>query len=477
LIGVVIKNNFVSILLRSYLAKYKYIIHIVIDGISADHLGCYGYDILTSPNIDRLAEESIVCKNLICQRNRTLPSLVSMFTSTYPITNGIRENGMRVSVPLYTFPELLADKGYNIFYVEYDNGDPLMNPTFRNLFERINFYDERTKPAKPERISIIEGGIDFNVTNKVLEIIDKNREKPFYLFTIYNEAHNFRDYGDKTRPDFVSTSYYDLYVDKNYTGKFVTKEDFSRTEKDLDDEDVKYANSFYDAKIRFIDDQIGVIIDKLKNAGMWSNTILVIHADHGENIYDYELLDREKHAYVDVRTLYDKGIRVPLIIKIPDYKHKVLEGQLELIDLVPTLIDIIGLSFSKKVNQRAEGQTFLPLIRHPNSGYGKKYVFVEGSSFIFSIRTNEWKYICVPEVTDNRRPYDEWIFYEKGELYNLKADPDERKDLALIRTDIRDEMRNIFNSWYISKRKRGYDFSDTVPAGVKRFMEETGYPY
>ena len=68
------------------------ILFITLDTTRADHLGCYGYDKIETPNIDRLAETGILFKNAICQAPLTLPSHSSIFTGTYPFYHGLRDN-------------------------------------------------------------------------------------------------------------------------------------------------------------------------------------------------------------------------------------------------------------------------------------------------------------------------------------------------------------------------------------------------
>ena len=468
IIAITKKDVILSILTRSYLNQYKYIIHIVIDGLSSDRLDCYGYDLKTSPTIDELAKESIVFKNAICQRTSTLPSLVSVLTSTYPLTNGILSNGIRALVPLQALPEFLAHKGYKIFFIDNWTEDPLMHPTFGDLFGEDRIFKKKIQQIHCDSTTIEGVGDDFNKTDRALSFLETNKDIPFYLFAIYGEVHDFREDGNKL--DDRYRNYYNLFVDKDYNGKFKAAREFWRGEQDLSTDDKRYARSFHDAKIRFVDDQIKVLIDKLKELNMWEQTIFIIHADHGDNIYDYDLVE-EKHTIDVVRTLYDKGIRVPLIIKIPFYRSKVIDQQVELIDLVPTLIDIMRLSFTTKINRKSEGISMLPLMVSENKKFSKKYAYTVGCNRIYSIRTNEWKYIHIPGYGGKSH----WVYHERGELYDLKKDPYEANDLSLIRIDKRDKMKDILNKWYKEKSRDRFDFTGHVPSEVKRFMEETGY--
>ena len=96
------------------------IVLITIDALRADHLSCYGYERKTSPNIDKIAEKGIVFKNVIAPSSWTAPSMVSLFTSTYPINHGVIQGLVKgkkvtqktISSELTTLPEILKAHGY-----------------------------------------------------------------------------------------------------------------------------------------------------------------------------------------------------------------------------------------------------------------------------------------------------------------------------------------------------------------------------
>lgn len=171
--------------------------------------------------------------------------------------------------------------------------------------------------------------------------------------------------------------------------------------------DPNYYISQYDGAISYSDDQIGRLIDGLKELGLYEDTLIILTADHGE-------LLGEHNFYFHHTGCYEENIRVPLMIRCPRLfpKGRVVSRQVNLIDIAATVLDSIGLDRPSYI----QGRSLLAFVK-PFRFYRVKYVF----SFcgpVFSLRTENWKLIYDPAIPI------------KWELYNLKTDPKELHNLV-----------------------------------------------
>jgi len=180
--------------------------------------------------------------------------------------------------------------------------------------------------------------------------------------------------------------------------------------------DVDYIKLLYDSKIYEIDREIERLVDTLKNEGLMNKTILIITADHGNEFMDHGNIGHGS-------SLYDEVIHVPLIIWIPGSKAKEVSSLVQSIDIMPTILDLIGINIPNQV----QGVSLLPLIEGKNISLNE-YVYGETFKYLSSIRSSNWKYIINLGGIE--------------ELYNLEKDPMEKNNLTNIEPKIAEQMKN-----------------------------------
>lgn len=238
-------------------------------------------------------------------------------------------------------------------------------------------------------------------------------------------------------------------------------------------EDINYYIAKYDAKIRTLDDQIGLLLQGLKELNLYNNTLVVLLADHGEALGEHNLYFR--HGV----TLYDEILKVPLIIKYPHLivDNGVVNTQVALIDVVPTILDILGIDQKEKINMT--GKSLIPCITGKEV-CGDEYVFsdINDNDLLYSIRTEDWKliYANLEKIRKNPagleacfRDYSNKDYYtSKYELYNLKDDPFETKNLS---NDIKysktlEDLKERLNKYV--------DIAQRIQAEKRNWLEKEG---
>lgn len=298
------------------------VIFILVDTLRYDHLTPYGYERATSPEIARLlAAPGVVFDNAYSQAPWTLPSAVSYMTSRYPgEILGDNPAAHRIPEELPTLGPAMAALGYRTgaFF-----GNPILHEG--NGFDRgfETFYS-------PQGMEALERHAD-DINRRAIPWLEAHRDEPFFLYVHYIDPHD--PYRNPAMVDNRSPWFPDPggvpgeWVHGIYNGKIP-----------IDDLDLTIAHltALYDSEIRYVDAAIGALIATLPEAVL-ENTLIVLTADHGEELYDH---GGWKHGH----TLYEDQIHVPLIARwdraIPAGRR--LAGTVELIDLAPTLVAAAG---------------------------------------------------------------------------------------------------------------------------------------
>ena len=207
---------------------------------------------------------------------------------------------------------------------------------------------------------------------------------------------------------------------------------------DLQPEDEPGVRALYDGALRVLDDLVGAWVAKLESLDLLDETMIVVVADHGE-----ELLDRGYvgHTSCNLKgTLYDECVRIPLIIRYPKAipAGTVVKNQISQIDIMPTIFDILGMEMPPPV----DGLSMLPLIRGeattfreeayaeaPPAGWQR---LADDRRRIWCVRTLDWKLILHTDPAKNEKRY---------ELFNMREDPGEKNDIIEQEADRADELK------------------------------------
>lgn len=347
------------------------IILISIDCLRPDHLGCYGYEKDTSPNIDNLAKEGIIFSKAISTSSWTLPAQISLFTSKYPLTHGVIGDGLSLGESDITLAEILKRNG---FITAAFVGAPYMASDF-GFNQGFDIYDDHTIYHESEDASH-QDVTSPRLNEAVLNWLGENYHLNFFLFIHYWDTH------------------YEYIPPPPY------KENFENP---------------YDGEIRFIDEHIGMLTKKLKEMGIFDNSLIILTADHGDEFMEHSDMGH-RHS------LYQEVIHIPFILKLPSAQssnilNNRIDDYVSIIDIMPTIIDVSGIALPKKL----EGLSLCPLI-YGKSGISRPEIYAE----LFYSR------IGIHQVSVIEERF-KLIYYldhpEREELFDLVRDPGEKDNL------------------------------------------------
>ncbi len=392
------------------------ILLLTIDACRPDHLGCYGYKRNTTPNIDKLANEGALFINAFSQSAWTTPGMISIFTSLYPFKHNVDARGKTLSPSIVTLPEVLRENGYStqVFPRFIDI------PNYWNLgFEAIN-KDEYTE----------------NRNDELIELIEKQKARTFFIWYHYNGVHlpynPLESYADK----FLTDSDKKMISESKGIQLVKNKVVIKHGSVDFREEDKRPVRALYDGQLSQLDDYVGRLIEKMKGWKILDSTIIIITADHGEELLEHGFIG---HASTSLNAqLYEEIIRIPLIIRYPKKIHaRIISHISQQVDIMPTILDLISLP----VPSGLQGNSLLPLL---NGSYIEisKDVYCETNKGgyqstkemqeckIRCIRTKRWKLICTS--SDDMDSY---------ELYDLENDPKEKSNIIKERPKIAETLK------------------------------------
>ena len=361
---------------------------IIADDLNCD-LGAYKNLVVKTPNIDRLAKRGLLFENAHNQYPLCGPSRASFMTGMYSNQTKIIKNNMnlRNSVPdVITMGQRFRQQGYQSVRIgkmfHYDNPsaigtsgnddiyswDQTVNPYGRDKLEeyKINTLSPRKYGGT---LSWLAADGDDNeqtdgiATSEAIKKLDDFAAKdiPFFLAVGFFRPHT---------PFVAPKKYFDLYnreqihipeISNDYLTTLpepaVKSIRAKKNQINLEKDKAQEIKEAYYATISFVDAQVGRIIDHLKATGLDTNTVVVFTSDHGYHLGE--------HGHWQKQTLFENSTRVPLIISYPGIRNKGKKSNspVELIDLYPTLMDLVGITTPKHV----VGKSLVPIIKNVNA--------------------------------------------------------------------------------------------------------------
>ncbi len=422
---------------------------ISIDTLRADHLGCYGYapyDEPVSPAIDKLAVEGTRFDHFYVPRGQTAPSLCSMMVGAFPSTHGVRENAQQFRGDPATMAECFEDAGYDTAaFISYVPAHVEGHPSKGFQLSKVT-SEGKHGPAKKSQKSSWDRQAS-RLAMKWLRERDSG-SAPFFVWTHFYQVHrpylppppyhtqftgDYRGQLYDANPDNLVKA--DAYLD------FMTLAD-----RPLSDEDHEFILALYDGGIRATDQLVKELLDTLEEQGLSDNTLVVVTADHGEDLGDHH------RYYFHGNSVYDSTLRVPLVMRWPGRipAGQVVSDLAQNVDLFPTLTELV----LGEATTTPENVSHAPRILRPDQGSGARdYVYSEWQDLVFTIRDEQWKYVFNPQgIHPKKPPYyhrKDSLGYPLAcqELYQVSRDPAEQKDLAAQESSVVPRLRGLIHDF------------------------------
>ncbi|MBT3274108.1 MAG: sulfatase, partial [Spirochaetales bacterium] len=412
------------------------LLYLDLDTLRPDHLGCYGYQRNTSPNIDRIAREGVRYDNYYCSDAPCLPSRTAMMTGMHGIHTGVVGHGgttadLRIEGAGRGFADMLRTHSLPALLRSRGLRTTLISP-FAERHASWGFY-----AGFNEMFNTGKGGIESaeEVTPTVLDwITRKGGDDDWYLHINYWDPHTpYRapqDFGnpfaDEPLPEWLTdevvASHQSLSGPHTALDIMMYNGDddpqFPRHPGTVENRDgLRRMIDGYDCGIRYMDEHLGRIFDALEQKGVMDDLAVVISSDHGENMGELGIYG--EHGTADHATC-----RIPMIVRWPGGMKGHVDTQLHYnLDFLPTLSELLEADASEEAS-RWDGESFASSITG-GAESGREYLVLSQCAHVAqrSVRFGPWLYMRT--YHDGFHPH-----YEREMLFNIDEDCHETRNMA-----------------------------------------------
>jgi arylsulfatase A-like enzyme len=454
------------------------IIFIMSDDHAYQAISAYSNKLIQTPNIDRIARDGVLFQNAFVTNSICGPSRAVILTGKYSHLNGFKDNSSRFNGEQMTLPKILQSKGYKTAIVGkwHLESEPTGFDYWDILPSQGHYYNPDF--INMGKDTVYKGYVTDIITDRAIDWIKNNKSKPFFMMLHHKAPHRnwmpplkyLKEFNDVHFP--LPANFNDNYkgrlamqLQKLTVGKHMSvtydskvpcdtciedpvntwtpdewKKEYGRLspgEKEIWDKEMKCETEEF-AKIKnkddrarwqfqrymedylrciqSVDDNVGKVLDMLKETGLDKNTIVIYTSDQGFNLGEHGLFDK--------RFMYEESLRTPLIIHSP-YSKSHGERNTDFVmnlDIAPTLLDFAGV----KIPEEMQGVSMKPLVNGESVPDWRKEIYYHyyeqsfGLTRHYGIRTAKYKLIHF------YNPVDCW------ELYNLQTDPSEMLNLISV---------------------------------------------
>jgi choline-sulfatase len=456
------------------------VLYIMADQLAAPQLKMYNPNSqIKTPNLDRLAAESVQFDSAYCPSPLCAPSRMSMVTGLLPTKIGAYDNASQIGSDVPTYAHYLRAKGYHTALAGKMHfvGDQLHGYEQRLTSDiypadfgwAVNWDDPDARLEWYHNASsILQAGpcgrsnqldydeeVMFKSTQYLWDHVRSSPDQqPFCLTVSLTHPHD---------PYTITKKYWDLYEDTDVSlpDVRIPKEDQDSHSKrllqicdlwdqDFSDEQIKRAKRAYYGSVSYVDDCIGRLLETLEGAGLADSTVIIFSGDHGDMLGERDLW--YKMSY------FESSVRVPMLVHYPQRfrPHRVRQN-VSTLDILPTICDLVGTKPASYLPM--DGTSLLPYLEGWERSSAQDTVYAEymGEGTIrpmMMIRRGPWKYITCPA--------------DEPQLFNLERDPKELDNLARFgdigssnNTTEGQEARRVFEK-FEAESKAKWDFDGII---------------
>ncbi|MFE6154077.1 sulfatase-like hydrolase/transferase [Streptomyces sp. NPDC057889] len=470
------------------MAEKPNILFLMTDQHRIDTLGCYGNDVVRTPNLDRIAGDGARLDRCYTPTAICTPARASLLTGLHPFRHQLLANyewnsGGREELPdgLPILSRELREAGYNVghvgkWHVGRDRGPEYYGHDAEHLPGAVNGTNlpsyltwlDRTGQVKPKVQDASHGLLpDGSPGHLIAGRLDQPTEASFEQFLTDRALKTLRgyvsDHQDSAKPFYlacqyfgphlpylVPDKYYDMYdpadvilpasMAETFAGKPQVQQRYNEywSADRFSADEWRKLIAVYWGYVTMIDDQIGRLLDVLDEAGLYANTAIMFTADHGEFTGAHRLNDKGPAMYEDI-------YRIPGLMRVPGAEPTAVRQFTSLIDFTATIRDLAGIT----PDIPGDGQSLLPLVRGEEPADWRQHILAEfhGHHFPYPqrmIRTDRYKLVWNPESVNELYDLDQ----DPHELLNVYTSPAHRSVRQELSEKLYTELRERGDMFY-----------------------------
>ena len=394
---------------------------IILDAGRAQSFGTYGYPRPTTPEIDRIASEGVVFERVYTPAVYTLGAMSSLWTSQYPDRHH-SEVSFSAKLPRdrLTLAELLSAQGVH-------TGGFVANSVAGRLFG----FDRGFVDFDEVWNRLGSSGAVFR--KAVPPWLAKNRERRFFAYVHFREPHFPYD----PEPPFDTKFGPDGPIPKAVRRTEPFFRDVNQGRRPFSEAEREHLVRLFDGNLAFADQEVGALRRAMEAEGVWEKTVVMVAADHGEELHERGWIGHNVH-------LYEPSVHVPLIVRFPKGTGPAglrVTALADLLDVAPTIADVFGVRGKGGSDREFQGRSLLPVV----AGAPGKPAVLSRTVWDrprYALRDERFKYVYYTQTGQ------EW-------LYDLAEDPGETRDVAPSEPLRAAYYRQALHAWTLQLARRG----------------------
>ena len=404
------------------------LIVISIDTLRADRVGAYGYEQPTTPALDALAKRGVLFENAFSTSTWTLPAHASLFSGRLPTAHRATAFMSRIAEEAPMLAEILQAADYQTHGI-----------TSGGFLNRRYGFDRGFDGYHDTLIGVVD---TFSRARERIETFD--RSAPFFLF-----VHTLDIHCPYTSPSGHSARFQRQPPSAHIATRGRCASDYLKM--NLASEQVRFISDEYDAGVRHVDDQLGEFLSFLDARGELERTVLVVTSDHGDEFGEHGGLGHGDSLYVET-------LAVPLVVLAPGLEADRVDTHVSLVDLLPTLLDLLGLPAPE-----GDGFSLATQLKGEAAPRPSRPIFAEVDSTevsLRSVRTHE-RHVILDVKSGTHESYD------------LTRDPFEQAPLAS--DPLSAALAQLLDERYLGDRKSTPAPTGDIAPGLEAELRALGY--
>ena len=451
----------------------RHVILLTVDTLSATRMSAFGHSRVTTDlagvaasaagrsetrrSLDQLASEGVVFARAFAPRGMTFPSMATFFTGRPPLEHGAIDNGNLLCEAVPTLAESLQSAG---FETAAFTANPLL--AVGSGIERG--FDKFETFRTPDRdLSVVQ-----SATAWLLER-DLESGAPIFLWMHLMGPHMPYD------PEpLEGVDYRALFTNPSFSGRANGSREYLdkayEEAHELDPQAIEHVRALYDGEVARVDHLIALFAEILSGAiaeqpvNMLDDSLFIFASDHGEELHT------RNNYWAHSKSLYDPALHVPLFIRHPKSApgERVMGELVELQDLMPTVLEWFDLPLPNGMR----GRSLVPLFE--GEAFESRPAFAVWQDLIFSIRTDEWRYVWNPDLIEPTDPPAGAYPIPERALYDAKGDPNQLYDVLSQNPEVGAALKEQLVEWLDALRPI-CTADGEISEELREILSELGY--
>lgn len=404
-----------------------HVVLIVVDTLRADHLEQYGYGQQTSGALADFAATATRFEQAFAPSPWTTPSTATILSGLHPLRHGSTTHGAELGADVASLAELVSDAGWQTAGFSFNHNVSTVSH-FDQGFDRFDDFAGRSTayPDIGEMMDVVGHWLD-----------DEQRER-FFLYMQPMNVHGPYLVPEQHREDLLGREAQDGFQYYGYVMRQIMKKGREDMRESVSPGMLTSLSENYDVAVRHTMDRIGGLLDDLRRRGLYDDSLIILTADHGEELFDHGGFS---HGY----SLHREVLHVPLLVKLPGQGHASrVDVPVSLADIYPTVAEVLGVPMPYPV----DGRSLVALAESAGARDAAAEVTGEAAErrAAGQLHHVDWAKRCVASSFQLGRykliriERDYSGAEDQVQLYDTRADPDERHDLSAAHPELVAEL-------------------------------------